>query len=195
MKRLNQENINTPEYFDKQFGEKEVDKLNVMRQEKYLEIIGDCPFFDVVELGCGMSYFPQMAAERYNHAYGLDFAPNTIERLQKEFPKVNYVVGDALHTPFPDGKFNAVVAGEILEHIENPIDLVTEMARICTEGGLIILSTGIIEFNDPEHLWEFDPDEVSMLMESFGETKVEVIESEKFKGRKYIFAWTKKERL
>jgi len=188
MKRLRDENINTYWYFDEQFDSKPVDKVNLLRQEKYLEHVR--PNTQVIELGCGMSYFPEMANKKGAQSYGVDFSQKAIQRLQLEFPGVKYMKCDATKTPFPNGKFETVVSGEVIEHLEEPQDLVDEMARICKKGGKMIISTPHLEFDDPEHVWEFEEIDLKMMMGKFGPTKIETLKSTKFPGREYIIAVT-----
>ena len=79
-----------------------------------------------------------------------------------------------------------MVSGEVLEHIEVPQTLIDEMARICRPGGKIIISTPHLEFDDPEHIWEFDEKDLQEMMGKYGETKVETLKSTKFPGCEYI---------
>lgn len=190
MKRLREENINTHLYFDEQFSRKPVDKKNLLRQEIYLESVekGD----RVIELGCGMSYFPEMARLKGAESYGVDFSKKAIDQLQIEFPEVRYICCDATNTPFPNGKFEVVVSGEVIEHLESPQDLIDEMARICKKGGKIILSTPHLEFDDPEHLWELYEDDLKTMMGKYGNTFVKTIKSNKFPGREYLIGVTTK---
>lgn len=189
MKRLNKKNINTPQYFDKQFSEKEVDKINTLRQKMYLKEMSELKGVKkVVELACGVSYFCQMASKKYKEVWGLDFSALAMQKMKNQFPNVNYVVGDACNTPFRDSYFDVVVAGEIIEHLEHPKKLISEMYRIVRNRGMIILSTPKIEFNDPEHLWEINESDLEILFKNYGKTKIRKIESKIFKGREYYFA-------
>src|SRR5215472_13986265 len=43
--------------------------------------------------------------------------------------------------PFVDGEFQAVVATEVIEHMENPWHFVRELYRITKPGGVVIIST------------------------------------------------------
>lgn len=185
MKRLRTENINTPEYFDNQFEDKPIDMENNLRQEKYLEMIGN-KRGRVIELGCGVSYFPQMAT-KLGESWGLDFTPKAMEKMRKELPEVNYVCGDALCTPFRDGFFDIVVSGELLEHLERPQELVDEMARIAKKDGVLVLSTPHLEFDDPEHIWEFSLADLKEMFSKYGQTRTDVIQSDRFPGREYLF--------
>jgi 2-polyprenyl-3-methyl-5-hydroxy-6-metoxy-1,4-benzoquinol methylase len=190
MKRLRQENINTREYFDDQFQPKEIDTVNLLRQEKYLEHvkIGD----KTIELGCGLSYFPEMARLKGAQSYGLDFSEKAINKLIETFPKVTFVNEDATKTSYGNAEFDVVVSGEVIEHLEEPQRLVDEMARICRPGGKIIISTPHLEFDDPEHIWEFDEQDLRDLMSPYGSTTIEVLKSIKFPGREYLIAVTTK---
>ncbi len=184
MKRLREKNINTPEYFDEQFFQRIVDKENNLRQEKYIELIGETRG-RVIELGCGMSYFPKMA-EQIGESWGLDFTPKAIRSLRLQFPTVNYVVGNALETPFRDKYFDTVLSGELLEHIEEPQKLIDEMVRIAKKQ--VILSTPKLEFDDLEHLWEFEEEDLKEMLKKYGHVTTETLESNMFPGRSYIFA-------
>ena len=112
----------------------------------------------------------------------MDFSPETIKSCDKRTGGVNYICEDIRKTSFGDKCVDVCVAGEVIEHLEDPEALIKEMERITKKR--IILSTPQLEFQDPEHLWEFDED--YFISKGF---KTEVVESERFKGRKYIFAW------
>lgn len=178
MKRFDIPDINTPKYWDEHqtafdFG---------LRQQMYSAIAGHGEM--IVELGCGLS--PFLYHSNFKERWGVDFSPETILKAKELYPTVNYCVSDATNTPFRDELFDVSVAGELIEHLENPNDLIIEMARITKRT--IIISTPILEFVDPEHLWEFDEDELTALLSPYGKVLCNTVESERFPGRKYIFA-------
>jgi len=45
--------------------------------------------------------------------------------------------------PFPDDSFDAVLAFEVIEHVEDDTGLLGEMARVSRPGGVLILSTPV----------------------------------------------------
>lgn len=190
MPKLTDKQINSPQYWDNQYRGKGIDRERTLRQDEYLKIIGNDPWTRVVELGCGLSPFPVMAAEKYFISCAVDYAKETVARLKSRYPSVYYTEGDATDTRFPDNYFDAVVAGEIIEHLEDPSALLREMSRICVPEGKLIISTAKVEFVDPEHLWEFDDDDLRKLFEPFGDSgDIYVKDSEIFKGRRYLFGW------
>lgn len=180
MKRLQEVDINTKEYWDKaqtcvgDFG---------LRQIKYLELAGSGE--SIIELGCGLS--PMLDhAELFEERWGVDFSEETITKAQELYPKVKYTCADVTNTGINE-QFDAVVAGEVIEHLEKPELFIKEMERLCRVGGVMILSTPNLEFLDPEHLWQFY--EQDFMDWGF---EVETVHSERFPGRSYIFSWKRK---
>jgi len=178
MKRINKKNINDVAYWDNNIAQPEFG----LRQEKYLELAGKGD--SIIELGCGLSPFLDKARKNFKRVVGLDFSVATVIEARNEFDKVDYVCGDALKTPFKK-EFDVSVAGEIIEHLEDSEKLLDEMARITKHR--IIISTAKMEYNDPEHLWEFTADDLEKLGKKYGRVKVEEVKSEWFPGRSYLF--------
>jgi len=46
---------------------------------------------------------------------------------------------DQARLPWPDDRFDLVVASHIIEHLRNPLHLVGEMVRVCRPGGLLYI--------------------------------------------------------
>lgn len=178
MKYCEVENINTPQYWDSHqtamdFG---------LRQQKYSDLAGEG--FNIVELGCGLSPFLHHA--KFQSKYGIDFSQQTVINAGRKYTDVEYIVSDCTKTPFPNKEFDVSVAGEVIEHLENPEQLIKEMVRITKNR--IIISTPILEFEDPEHLWKFKEKDLYDLLSFYGDVTCETIHSERFPGRSYIFA-------
>lgn len=178
MKNFKVKNINSESYWDTHqtamdFG---------LRQQKYSDLaIGG---FSIIELGCGLSPFLHKAPFQYK--VGIDYSPKTIYEAQKLYPEVEYIIADCTNTPFPDKEFQVSVAGEVIEHLEDPTELINEMVRITKDR--IIISTPHLEFEDPEHLFEYDEKDLIKMLSPFGKVTCETIKSSRFKGRSYVFA-------
>jgi len=67
--------------------------------------------------------------------------------------------------PFPDASFDALVAGDVIEHVENPSAFLRDASRVLVDGGRLVISTP--QANDwwtTLHNWLFrrwinDPDQ------------------------------------
>jgi ubiquinone/menaquinone biosynthesis C-methylase UbiE len=51
------------------------------------------------------------------------------------------VAADAYRLPFRDGSFHCVIASEVLEHLNEPADALSEARRVLVENGRIVVST------------------------------------------------------
>jgi SAM-dependent methyltransferase len=88
--------------------------------------------------------------------------------------------------PFPDGSFDAVVAGELLEHLGFPETLVAEVLRVLEPGGSFLGSVpnafriqGRLRFllgkppeEDPTHLHMFSPAQIRELLAGFEDVRI-----------------------
>jgi len=63
-------------------------------------------------------------------------------------PHIDYV--SPLHDiPVEDGFFDTIICNAVLEHVENPEEVLAEFARVCRPGGTLYLC---VPFMQPEHL-------------------------------------------
>ncbi len=51
--------------------------------------------------------------------------------------------------PMEDGFFDAIICNAVLEHVENPEEIMSEFRRVCKPGGILYLG---VPFMQPEHL-------------------------------------------
>jgi len=186
MKRLNREDLNTPEYFDKllqgRMGLPKADK------ERFNLLLKEYKGGRLLDLGVQTS---PMALNKDN-SWVLDFSQETIKWWRKTYPQVQSVLSNALDTPFKDNFFDYVVAGELIEHIEKPKELVKEAFRILKVGGWFALSTPLDEENNPlspEHLWSFQEKDIENLLKPYGSVKTQIWEQN---NHKYIIALCQK---
>lgn len=104
----------------------------------------------VLELGCYMQITPFLQrVAGYSEVRGAYYGPvGRQDRKTLQFPDGEFVClvdhFDAERDPFPwpDGYFDLVIAGEIIEHmIYDPMHLLLESGRVLCEGGRILIST------------------------------------------------------
>jgi len=137
----------------------------------------------VCDLGAGLWGSAQWLIEETDfdiQVYAVDFSRYAMDWLFDRNSKdsrlhVQYDLAD--QTTFPEGFFDVVMAGELLEHYEEPDRLVREMARICRPKGWMTISTVDMHSNAairnevvyPCHVWEFEPDDLIGLFHPYGE--------------------------
>jgi ubiquinone/menaquinone biosynthesis C-methylase UbiE len=50
-------------------------------------------------------------------------------------------VADAAHIPYPDASFDLIFADNVMEHLERPTEVFTELARVLKPGGKLLFKT------------------------------------------------------
>jgi SAM-dependent methyltransferase len=72
--------------------------------------------------------------------------------------------------PKPDGFFDAIICNAVLEHVENPEEVVAEFARVCRPGGALYLGVPFLqpEHKDPTDFQRYTADGLTKLAERHG---------------------------
>lgn len=97
----------------------------------------------ILDLGCGDG---RLTAELHADGLpiqGVDFSPVGIAKAQANFPHVDFRVHDIL-VPFDDdwkGKFDLVIAVEVIEHLLLPRELFRRAAEVLIPNGNLLVTT------------------------------------------------------
>jgi 2-polyprenyl-3-methyl-5-hydroxy-6-metoxy-1,4-benzoquinol methylase len=93
--------------------------------------------------------------------------------------RTNQVIGDGQKMPFRNNSFNSILAGELIEHIEDPEKFLNECWRVLENNGVLALSTPnkkswlnrtAKSYEMPLHLSLFSPEELKKLLKKTGFT-------------------------
>lgn len=90
-----------------------------------------------LDIGCGRGFLlGELADHGLQNLTGMDVYDDVPTH------RWDYAQGDVTEgLPFEDSSFYCVIAGEIIEHVPNPDELLREIRRVLTPGGLLVLST------------------------------------------------------
>lgn len=166
MLRLNPNNINTPELSEKIFIENWGGMPHNKDQGRFDDLTRYYKGGRYLDIGCFNSPKPgQLADNSNNEIWAMDHATAVVSKMKQIYPKVNYVVGDLYSTPFRNEYFDYIVAGEVIEHLEDPSAFINEVFRILSPNGIFALSTPFEEgisqtIITPEHLWGFSKEDI-----------------------------------
>lgn len=173
MRRIKTENLNTPEAFDLLWRGDMERNVRQFDYYRFLAMLKDIrPGSRVIELGAGCSEFLTFCLNHLNlpglplsKATALDYSAWAMSYMAQIDPRVTWVVGNALDTGLEDGAFDAVLCGELIEHLDHPELLVREMARITAPDGFFRITTLLphLQATDKFHVWEFLPDDLKVM--------------------------------
>jgi 2-polyprenyl-3-methyl-5-hydroxy-6-metoxy-1,4-benzoquinol methylase len=114
---------------------------------------------DVLDVGCSQGIASILLAREGHRVVGIDREHEAIraarERLDQEESfvreRVEFRVGEGRAVGFPDGSFDAVLLGEVLEHQLDPRKLLGEARRVLRPGGRIVVTTPYGVHPYPDH--------------------------------------------
>jgi SAM-dependent methyltransferase len=94
-----------------------------------------------LDVGCGTGALAAavVAAAEPARIVGVDPSPTFLDdaRIRVADARAEFVVGDALSLPLPDGACDAVVSGLALNFVPEPDRAVAEFARVARPGGVV----------------------------------------------------------
>ena len=102
-------------------------------------LAADPPGSTVLNIGAGQGSFTRLLEERGFEVTSTDVTEPALVVLRARVGG-EVLPGDMTELPFPDASFDAVVAGEVLEHIQDDGRALEEGARVLRPGGVLALS-------------------------------------------------------
>jgi methionine biosynthesis protein MetW len=149
----------------------------------FVEAIGG-PGLAVLDLGCRAGALSQHFLAG-NEVTGVDVDENALGHAADR--GLRTVWGDVEEPlPFEDGSFDAVVVGEILEHVRFPDEVISEIARVLKPDGVVVGSVpnafrlknrvkflfGRSPENNPMHLRMYSPAAIRQELAPLGDATV-----------------------
>jgi SAM-dependent methyltransferase len=91
----------------------------------------------VLENGCGVGTYVEHLAPYGGSIYGLEF---DLERAREARQQSSRILGAAgEHLPFPANCFDLILSNEVIEHVQDDRQAITEMVRTLRTGGRLVL--------------------------------------------------------
>lgn len=140
----------------------------------------------LLDVGCGVGYFLDVARERGWEVYGTEFTDESM-RINRD-KGFNMNQGPLKATNYAPESFDIITSFEVIEHINNPDEEMNQIKTILRQGGLFYCTTP--NFNSlsrhqlkgqwnvivyPEHLSYYTPKSMDYLLKHHGFHKKEVL--------------------
>jgi demethylmenaquinone methyltransferase/2-methoxy-6-polyprenyl-1,4-benzoquinol methylase len=102
----------------------------------------------VLDACCGTGDLAVAAQHAGGEVTGVDFSERMLERARRKSGEVEWVQGDALALPFPDGAFDAATVGFGVRNLDDLERGLAELRRVLRPGGRL----AILEITRPSGL-------------------------------------------
>ncbi|HYV91960.1 MAG TPA: class I SAM-dependent methyltransferase [Chitinophagales bacterium] len=141
---------------------------------------------NLIDVGCGIGYFLEVAKERGWNVYGTEFTDDAVRICRDKGIMMHQ--GKLDPENYEPHSFDVVISIEVIEHINNPLEETRNFKSILRTGGCIYLTTP--NFNAlsriilkekwnvlayPEHLCYYSPKTIRRLFktQNFSKAKIE----------------------
>lgn len=134
----------------------------------------------ILDIGCGSGEFLAIARQNNWEVYGVEISKIATKYAKEKFG-MNVFTGELLETNYPNEYFDVVTMWQVLEHLPNPSEVLTEINRILKNDGLLVVAVPNInsyqarifkEFwfhlDAPRHLYHFEPDTLKKMLRKNG---------------------------
>jgi len=107
----------------------------------YLHCADICAGCDVLEAGCGEGYGADLIASVARRVVAVDYDAGTVAHVRARYPRVQVVTANLASLPVPDATIDVVVNFQVIEHLWDQPQFITECLRALRPGGLLLMST------------------------------------------------------
>ena len=123
-----------------------VSVINRKTHQKLKKIVSELiePDDTVLECACGTGMLTAVIAAKCRQLTATDFSRKMLKRAERNCrscPNIVFSKADITARPYPDGCFDKVVAGNVIHLLDHPLTALSELNRVCKDGGTLIIPT------------------------------------------------------
>lgn len=159
------------------------DSLLALHDAGYREVVARLGPGRVLDVGCGLGGETARLAASDRFVVGVDYDATTARDANGTYgigaapgmSPMSFAAMDGARLGFQPGSFDWLCSSHIIEHFVMPERHVAELARTCSDSGTVFVITPNrpADFENPFHVYLFEPDELLSLLNLFFE-EVEV---------------------
>jgi len=126
----------------------------------------------LLDVGCGTKPYKHLCSA--NEYIGLDISDEKIRK--NRHADVYY---DGKRIPFDDATFDSVLTNQVLEHVFNPDEFLSEISRVTKSGGMLLISVPFVwdEHEQPYDFARYSSFGLTYLLDKYGYEVVEFTKS------------------
>ncbi|MDT7541201.1 MAG: hypothetical protein QOE33_1105 [Acidobacteriota bacterium] len=124
----------------------------------------------LLDIGCGLGYFLNVAQREGYDAHGLDCSNFAVEHCRARFPR-KVSRGFLARDLFPDKFFDVVTMFDLFEHVYHPREFLSALHAATKDDGIIVITTpnrrsllarvsrrNWVSYKIPEHVFYYTPE-------------------------------------
>ena len=125
-----------------------VNVINRKTHQKLKRIVSSLiePDNTVLECACGTGLLSAVIAPKCRQLTATDYSEKMLNKAKKNravFQYITFSKADITALSYLDGSFDKVVAGNVIHLLDNPMTAISELNRVCKDGGMLIIPTYI----------------------------------------------------
>jgi 2-polyprenyl-3-methyl-5-hydroxy-6-metoxy-1,4-benzoquinol methylase len=111
------------------------------RKDRVLQLVGG-PGLRVLDVACGSGHLGERIREHGNRVVGVEIAESSAAEARRVLDEVHvFDIEQPWPTLLREAPFDVVVLGEVLEHVFDPVAVLTEVRKCLTANGRIVITT------------------------------------------------------
>ena len=134
------------------------------RYRRAAEYMLKCNKKSVLDIGCSVGYGSNILHSMGFLVKGIDYNKESIKVARKKYPKIEFEAADT--ASYKKGRYDAVVALEVIEHLKNYKSSLKNWFDMLKPGGILIISTPNSKYQKSKshfHKKEFTYDELKLI--------------------------------
>ncbi len=119
----------------------------------------------LIDVGAGRAKYRELLKPHIKEYVAIDNLSSDYQyKSEQDKKRVNHV-GDASSLPFDSNEFDSALCTELIEHVEDPLEVVREVYRVLKPGAYFILASGWLSpfHEEPKDYWRFSEDGYKIL--------------------------------
>jgi ubiquinone/menaquinone biosynthesis C-methylase UbiE len=129
---------------------------------------------DVLDIGCNNGYGTKIISKNCASIIGVDVSDQAVAEAQRTYATgdLQFRVISGLSLPFEDQTFDLITSFQVIEHVADVEEYLSEIKRVLKTGGKVVFTTPNAEVRldpgtkpwNPFHVREYSPEELKKLL-------------------------------
>src|SRR5690606_7492870 len=125
-------------HFDKHGSRNPIVKVLMARfHEAVVREVVELEATSLLDVGCGEGRTTRVLATCVENLVGVELESHLLREARAHVPSARFVGGSIYSLPFADRSFDAVIATEVLEHVDDPQSALVEVSRVARHAIIV----------------------------------------------------------